>query len=122
MITSRHPRLPLALDVASHWFQMKAAGQMHHKSSSRNFVVAFYYSNYAFFGYCCCGAEFYYVAKYIIYFAAPAGESYAPALQALALYGLLPGCAIKQFVNVCQLGAAAAAIAAGDAAEANKRK
>ena len=87
----------MALDIASHWVQMKAAGQMHHKSSSRNFIVSFYYSNYYFFGYCCCGAEFFYILMYILRFL-PAGNVsltngllHRDHVHAVAFYVMLPG-------------------------------
>lgn len=89
--------LLMALDIASHWVQMKAAGQMHHKSSSRNFIVSFYYSNYYFFGYCCCGAEFFYILMYILRFL-PAGDVsltngllHRDHVHAVAFYVMLPG-------------------------------
>ena len=40
----------------------------------------------------------------------------------IAVYGMLPGCLIKQFVNVCQLSAASVSIAANDAAGHNAKK
>lgn len=112
--------LLMALDISSHWIQMKAAGQMHHKSSSQNFVVSFYYENYYFFGYCCVGAEFFYILMYALRFCHASFE-YKEQLHMLTFYVMLPGCAIKQFVNVCQLAAASNAIARGDAEEANNR-
>ena len=112
--------LLMALDISSHWMQMKAAGQMHHKSSSRNFVVSFYYDNYYFFGYCCVGAEFFYIFMYALRFCPE--EWYKQYVYMIAFYVMLPGCAIKQFVNVCQLAAASTAIASGDAKDANEKK
>jgi CDP-diacylglycerol--inositol 3-phosphatidyltransferase len=109
--------LLMALDISSHWMQMKAAGQMHHKSSSQNFVVSFYYNNYFFFGYCCVGAEFFYILMYALRFCPTEYQRY---VHIAAFWFMLPGCAIKQFVNICQLATASSAIAQGDAEAANK--
>jgi CDP-diacylglycerol--inositol 3-phosphatidyltransferase len=122
----------MVLDVASHWVQMKAAGDMHHKSSSRNFIVRFYYEKYWFFGYCCVGAEFFYIFMYGYFFVDQGSvlNDYTGGMHVhgpdglvykIAVYGMLPGCLIKQFVNVCQLSAASASIAAADAAEYNAK-
>ena len=113
--------LLMALDISSHWMQMKAAGQMHHKSSSQNFIVSFYYNNYYFFGYCCCGAEFFYILMYALRFC-PDSSEFKQHLYVLAFCVMLPGCALKQFVNVCQLAAASNAIASGDAKDASKKR
>lgn len=123
----------MVLDVASHWVQMKAAGKMHHKSSSQNFIVRFYYSQYWFFGYCCVGAEFFYILMYAYYFVDqnsvlnsftngfPVHGS-GGLVYKVAMYGMLPGCVLKQFVNMCQLGAASTSIAAADAEDHNAKK
>lgn len=119
--------LLMALDIASHWVQMKAAGKMHHKSSSQNFVVRFYYSNYAFFGYCCVGAEFFYIFLYMLHFLHGAqvptieGRTWESVVYDVTFYVMLPGCCLKQFVNLCQLCAASLAIAQVDAEDINAK-
>eukprot|EP00946_MAST-07B_sp_MAST-7B-sp1_P000607 g607.t1 len=123
----------MVLDVASHWVQMKAAGNLHHKSSSQNFIVRFYYEQYWFFGYCCVGAEFFYILMYGYFFVDQSSvlNEYTGGVPVhgsdglvykIAVYGMLPGCLIKQFVNVCQLSAASVSIAANDAAGHNAKK
>ena len=113
--------LLMALDISSHWMQMKAAGQMHHKSSSQNFIVSFYYNNYFFFGYCCVGAEFFYILMYGLRFLSKTSK-YNDLIQTITFYIMLPGCCLKQFINICQLAAASNAIANGDAEDANKKQ
>ena len=138
LYSGAHPRafdafvMLMVLDVASHWVQMKAAGNMHHKSSSRNFIVRFYYENYWFFGYCCVGAEFFYILLYGYFFIDQASmlNDYTGGVPVhgpdglvykIAVYIMLPGCLIKQFVNICQLMAASVSIAVSDAAEKNTK-
>ncbi|KAL7573702.1 hypothetical protein ACA910_007743 [Epithemia clementina (nom. ined.)] len=121
------------LDMASHWFQMYASlavgGAVHHKSAEgnrdRHFLVQWFYKYYWFFGYLCVGAEFTYVLLYLQiqyqYQYYHPWQSLLPRLVQVCLYICLPGCAMKQVVNVAQLTSASRAIAAYDARLYNER-
>lgn len=91
------------LDLASHWLHVySCAGAGHHKSketlAQRNFVLKIYYASYPFFAYLCASCEFTYVALYVLHFSPE-----LDILQTVYLYVLLPGCVMKQIVNVAQL-------------------
>jgi hypothetical protein len=115
-----------------HRSQMFASAKldMHHKSDDANknhfFLVRWYYGYYYFFGYCCVGAEFSYVLLYILSNVSNAvgGDSNSMIVHTewvqLALYLVLPGCAIKQLVNVVQLCSACHSVAANDAEHKTK--
>jgi CDP-diacylglycerol--inositol 3-phosphatidyltransferase len=139
--TATTSRIPMArslflmlmiLDLSSHWCQMFASAKldMHHKSDDANknhfFLVRWYYGYYYFFGYCCVGAEFSYVLLYILSNVSNAvgGDSNSMIVHTewvqLALYLVLPGCAIKQLVNVVQLCSACHSVAANDAEHKTK--
>jgi len=96
----------IILDISSHWCQMYASTklQLHHKSSSANetrfFLVRWYYGYYFFFGYLCVGAEFSYIILYAMAHVENDGRLWS--LLKLMLNCCLPGCAMKQVVNVCQ--------------------
>merc|ERR1711924_325355 len=109
------------LDYSSHWFQMKEAETRHHKEvpTDRNCVVRVFYNVYIFFGYCCVGAEFFYILLYALHpnHAGNASMSIGPltiTLYQVCWYGMFPGCAAKQVVNVAQLCGAAGALAHKD--------
>jgi len=111
------------LDISSHWCQMYSTAALgkHHKSEDgnegRHFLVRWFYKYYYFFGYLCVGAEFTYVIAYVIQFT---GDSpLHPILKAL-LWGFIPGCFLKQLVNVMQLTSACYAVAQYDAETKNK--
>ena len=116
------------LDISSHWCQMYASAslQMHHKSSESNadrfFLVRFYYQCYPFFGYCCVSAELTYVTMYVLGHATKDGNGnlFIDAIT-LLLFCCVPGCAIKQIVNVSQLLTSTKAVAANDANKKNKQ-
>ena len=118
----------LALDFASHWFHMKSAGSGHHKSlnDSRGMIVRGYYHFYYFFGYCCVAAEFTYIFKYIAlnneeaFASLPGGD--IMSVNNLLYYTVLPGCIVKNIVNVAQLWDAMCFIAQTDADEYNAAK
>jgi CDP-diacylglycerol--inositol 3-phosphatidyltransferase len=90
----------------------------HHKSKDSlahcSAILKWYYSIYVLFGYCCVGAELFYVLLYVHY--------YFPSelVWNLCMYGCLPACVIKNFINVVQLHDAARTIAAHDAHDWNK--
>ena len=116
----------LMLDVASHWCQMHAtlsanhAG--HHKSKESNadksLLVQWYYEKYWFFGYLCVGAEWTYVCLYVLNHTSV--DSWIGWLSLGCLRICLPGCVLKQVVNIAQLQSACFLVAARDAAKHNK--
>ena len=114
----------LALDFSSHWFHMKSAGSGHHKKvdENRNIILRLYYATYVVFGYCCVSAEFTYIVLYALH--------YEPNLmfpilgisfQNILTYCLIPGCVVKNIVNVAQLWDAMRTIATEDANEHNNK-
>eukprot|EP00980_Cylindrotheca_fusiformis_P017586 scaffold5517_cov135-Cylindrotheca_fusiformis.AAC.16 len=89
---------------------------VHHKgdaaNATRNYLVRAYYGSYPFFGYLCVGAESTYIIAYVRQFS---GSSwYGSVLEALLL-AVIPGCVLKQIVNVMQLASACYAVAQNDA-------
>ena len=117
----------IILDVSSHWCQMYSTTslQQHHKSADGNkgrfFLVRWYYLSYPFFGYCCVGAEFTYVALYILARVNATGTGvYVKTALGYVLMITAPACAVKQVVNVRQLSSSCYAVAERDAQEKNK--
>lgn len=109
------------LDISSHWCQMYAAVslQLHHKSSESNenrfFLVRFYYQCYPFFGYCCVSAELTYVIMYVLKHATIDNQGgLFTDLLILLLKFCVPGCTIKQIVNIFQLLTSCNAVATKD--------
>jgi len=114
----------IVLDISSHWCQMYSTCslQQHHKSTEgnqgRNIIVRLYYDVYLFFGYCCVGAEFTYICLYMIPYLSDDNDDhfgYFTTLLHFTFYLCIPGCAIKQIVNVYQLCSACYAVADHDA-------
>lgn len=107
------------LDISSHWCQMYSTAALgkHHKSEDgnegRHFLVRWFYKYYYFFGYLCVGAEFTYVIAYAIQFTVKGHWLYSTLM--LALWVAIPGCFLKQIVNVMQLASACFAVAQHDA-------
>jgi len=101
-----------------------AALQIHHKSSEGNanrfFLVRWYYQSYPFFGYCCVSAEITYVTMFALAHAAEEGLLQQIARVLLKL--CIPGCTVKQIVNVFQLTTSCNAVAEHDAQAKNKSK
>lgn len=117
----------IILDMSSHWCQMYSTTSMqqHHKSADGNkgrfFLVRWYYSSYPFFGYCCVGAELTYVTLYVLARMNATGRYHAKkALVEHFLMATVPGCAVKQVVNVSQLCSSCYAVAEHDAKQKNK--
>jgi CDP-diacylglycerol--inositol 3-phosphatidyltransferase len=115
------------LDISSHWSQQYSTAmlQIHHKSSEGNanrfFLVKWYYDNYPFFGYCCVSAELTYVLLYVLlHLNSMGGPFFRQALEIL-LQLVLPGCIMKQIVNVFQLTSSCEAVASEDALVRNRR-
>eukprot|EP00934_Nitzschia_sp_Nitz4_P001716 Nitzschia sp. Nitz4//scaffold22_size323478//306168//306929//NITZ4_000592-RA/size323478-augustus-gene-0.217-mRNA-1//1//CDS//3329543192//1716//frame0 len=113
------------LDISSHWCQMYSTSVLgqHHKSDEgnegRNFLVRWFYKYYYFFGYLCVGAEFSYILAYVLQFEEELPTWSVPFVK-FSLAALLPGCVMKQAVNVAQLQSACYAVAEHDAAGKNK--
>eukprot|EP00537_Pseudo-nitzschia_pungens_P014737 CAMPEP_0172401486 /NCGR_PEP_ID=MMETSP1061-20121228/50434_1 /TAXON_ID=37318 /ORGANISM="Pseudo-nitzschia pungens, Strain cf. pungens" /LENGTH=220 /DNA_ID=CAMNT_0013135137 /DNA_START=84 /DNA_END=746 /DNA_ORIENTATION=- len=111
------------LDISSHWCQMysTSCSGMHHKSEDgnegRHFLVRWFYKYYFFFGYLCVGAEFTYVLAYAIQFT---GNHWIHPILKTAMWLVVPGCFLKQLVNVMQLASACYAVAEMDAEMKNK--
>lgn len=117
----------LGLDIFSHWFQMYATlamGATSHKDiHSRSWIVRLYYQHRLFMGFCCICVEVLYLLLYLL--AQPQFStwgllaipeyigSFLPGhcedVSVLVLFAIvtIPGFAIKQFINVQQLRAAA---------------
>jgi len=108
--------LLIILDISSHWCQMYSTTALtqskHHKAAEsnegRNFLVRAYYEHYYFFGYLCVGAEFTYIALYIL-------QNIENDFVRSFLWICLPGCLMKQIINVFQLTSACYAVAEYDA-------
>lgn len=117
----------VALDITSHWCQQysTAVRGIHHKAddanANRNFLVRWFYKYYLFFGYLCVGAEFTYIIAYIRQFTENSNSQYHSILE-LLLCIFLPGCVLKQFVNISQLASACYAVAENDAKKKNSTK
>lgn len=113
----------ILLDISSHWCQMQSTAKSHHKSSDgnkgRSFLVRWYYHYYWFFGYLCVGAEFTYICLYIQQYVEE--ETLLARCNSALLYACLPGCVLKQVVNMAQLCSACHAVAAYDAQQRNEQ-
>lgn len=109
----------LALDIASHWFQMYStflAGKASHKDvkDSTNWLFKAYYGNRMFMGYCCVACELLYITLFLL--AKNQNENLTKVVVeaakqssalAVLLVLLLVGWAIKQTVNFIQMKTAA---------------
>ena len=99
-----------------------ASLQIHHKSKEGNpgrfFLVRWYYDIYPFFGYCCIGAEVTYIVLYAKSYVVDG--TFLSGLAKVLLHVCIPGCAIKQVVNVFQLTTSCNAVAAHDAKVRNE--
>lgn len=120
--------LLMLLDVSSHWVQMHStlALGVHHKSAEgnkgKNFLVRWFYKYYWFFGYLCVGAEFTYMLLYA-HLHMPVTSTTSVVISTglkILLAACIPGCVMKQFVNIAQLASSCRAIAQHDADLANK--
>jgi hypothetical protein len=115
--------LLIILDISSHWCQMYSTSALgkHHKSDEgnegRNFLVRWFYKYYYFFGYCCVSAEFTYIFAYAIQFTR---GLWCHSLLQFLLVVCIPGCTMKQAVNVMQLQSACYIVAQSDADSKNK--
>ena len=130
MLSHLYPRwtfmfvLLMIIDIASHWFHVVSiimlGNDKHHKSpemlQKRNWLLRTYYSIYPLFGYCCVGAELFYVLLYVHYW-----NPHLDIIWKLCFYGCLPGCALKNVINIAQLASACYAMAEIDAQNKNKQ-
>jgi CDP-diacylglycerol--inositol 3-phosphatidyltransferase len=107
-----------ALDISSHWLQMYSTllgSKTSHKdmSDSKSWLLSAYYKYRIFMGFCAVGSEVLFVVLYLL--PNPTGdllEAIKLAYQEqsiLFFIGLIaaPGFAIKQWINVVQMKAAA---------------
>ncbi|KAH8963546.1 hypothetical protein BDL97_04G018200 [Sphagnum fallax] len=110
----------LALDISSHWLQMYStflSSKTSHKDmgDSKSTLLRLYYHNRYFMGYCCIGAEVAYLLLYMLATDDAGGNPLQVTIQAISaktIFGVLllaslPGCVIKQLVNVVQIKTAA---------------
>lgn len=129
----------MILDISSHWVQMFSSLSIgvHHKSKEgnldKNILVRWFYEYYWFFGYLCCGAEFTYMCLYARLHLSNDRENAiieeaedwgVPLLQKgidWFLFVCLPGCIMKQLVNIAQLSSSCYAIAKHDAEKIRKK-
>ncbi|KAL7002527.1 CDP-diacylglycerol-inositol 3-phosphatidyltransferase, variant 2 [Sarracenia purpurea var. burkii] len=104
----------LALDIASHWFQMYSTflvGKVSHKdvTDSTNWLFKAYYGNRIFMGYCCIACEVLYITLFLL--AKKQNENLINVVDAakqnpvisVLLVLLMVGWAIKQAVNIIQV-------------------
>lgn len=110
----------LALDISSHWLQMYStflSSKASHKDmgDSKSTLLRLYYQHRYFMGYCAIGAEVAYILLYMLAAEGNIGSPYEVTIHAVrnkTVYGILlaialPGCAIKQLVNLVQMKTAA---------------
>lgn len=109
----------LALDIASHWFQMYSTfllGKASHKDvkDSTSWLFKAYYGNRIFMAYCCVACEVLYIILFLL--AGNQAETLTDvlttSLKEVSLLSLLValnlfGWAIKQAVNIIQMKTAA---------------
>ena len=117
--------LLIILDISSHWCQMYSSiGSGHHKSKEsnkgRNILVQWYYQYYYFFGYLCVGAEFTYIFAYTLHYVSE--DSFLMNFASVGFRLTLPGCIMKQIINVFQLSSACYAVAEQDASMHSQQK
>jgi len=90
---------------------------MHHKSREGNkgrfILVQLYYDIYIFFGYCCVAAEFTYICLYVLNHTTEDDFLHKVCYKLFMI--CIPGCAMKNIVNVFQLSSACAVVAHHDA-------
>lgn len=109
-------------DLASHWYHVYSTsteGSGHHKTKealeSRNIVLRTYYGYYYLFAYLCAGAEFTWIALYVLHWA-PDFAIGPITLSFVTRFGFAPACLLKNVVNIAQFCSAAQNIAKRDAA------
>jgi len=113
----------MSLDIFSHWFHVVYAevAQRHHKGEQTNVFLKWYYGCYPLFAYCCVSQELYYLGRWALKFMRQdySAET-ADIVQVIVRWGFLPGCAMKQVVNVAQWWNAAGNLAKVDREAAEK--
>mmetsp|Transcript_21048 Transcript_21048/g.47478 ORF Transcript_21048/g.47478 Transcript_21048/m.47478 type:complete len:223 (+) Transcript_21048:219-887(+) len=115
----------MVLDIFSHWFHVVGAemAHTHHKQHQTSFFLKWYYGCYPLFAYCCVSQELYYLSRWILRYATPAPVLVGGVdLAMLATFVFLPGCCMKQVVNVAQFWNAAGNIADLDQATRKHKK
>jgi len=97
----------------------------HHKDEKGNFILSLYYGFYPFFGYCCLSQEFFYLAKWALFFHPDLhvqAANHTVTLAEVAQWVFLPGLIAKQVVNAAQWWNAAGALAEGDRLERENKR
>jgi CDP-diacylglycerol--inositol 3-phosphatidyltransferase len=115
------------LDLGSHWYHMYSTSteRGHHKSkealAERNVVLRMYYGSYPLFAYLCVGAEFFWIALYVLHYAPDFGVG-PLRLAFVCRYGFAPAMALKSVVNLAQFGSAAENLALRDMEKQGKKR
>jgi len=115
----------MILDIFSHWFHVVYAevAQRHHKGEQTNVFLKWYYGCYPLFAYCCVSQELYYLGRWALKFMHQDGSlsDYAYLVELTARWIFLPGCTLKQVVNLAQWWNAAGNLAKNDREVASKK-
>eukprot|EP00898_Chlorokybus_atmophyticus_P008439 jgi/Chlat1/8597/Chrsp86S08020 len=126
----------MVLDIASHWLRMYSTN-LEAYQSHKNVAVGtpwplrMYYSHRIFMGYCCVSAELVYLMLYLLhdrgYHTWPSvslpGMAKPVYLAPTLLLIALPGCALKQLMNVLQMKLAAdTCVAFDEKSKADRKK
>nr|XP_024369465.1 probable CDP-diacylglycerol--inositol 3-phosphatidyltransferase 2 isoform X3 [Physcomitrium patens] len=116
MVTDRVSTAAL-LVLLTHFYNTHLSSKASHKDmgDSKSTLLRLYYQHRYFMGYCAIGAEIAYILLYMLAADGNIGSPYEVARHAVAertVYGIvlviaLPGCAIKQLVNLVQMKTAA---------------
>lgn len=105
----------IVLDIFSHWFHVVSAEALakHHKEEQSSVFLQWYYGCYPLFAYCCLSQEFYYLSRWAMRYD-PALAVGPVTLAWVSSHVFLPGCCMKQVVNVAQWWNAAGNLAEAD--------
>lgn len=105
----------IVLDIFSHWFHVVNAEvtAKHHKAEQSSVFLQWYYGCYPLFAYCCLSQEFYYLSRWALRYAPQLAAGPVPLAWASRCV-FLPGCGMKQVVNVAQWWNAAGQLAEAD--------
>jgi len=105
----------IVLDIFSHWFHVVNAEALakHHKAEQTSVFLTWYYGCYPLFAYCCVSQEFFYLSRWALRYS-PELAMGPLSLAWASRYVFLPGCCMKQVVNVAQWWNAAGQLAEAD--------
>lgn len=107
-------QLLIALDLSSHYMHMHSSlssGSASHKSVSKESLLYYYYAHRSVLFVVCALNELFYIGLYLLHYKSLFGEA---AVQ-LMLWVAGPVWALKQAINVVQLGSASMVLAELDA-------